>query len=101
MTHRTYKQNRSLHLYCRQLANALNHSGQYMGILTTDLNALDIEWTSSSIRKFMFNRIALAMYQKTSSQLDTKEIQKVYDVLNMNTGEKLGVSLDWPHEEDQ
>jgi hypothetical protein len=45
----------------------------------------------------MFNPIAMVMYEKTSSELSTVEIQEVWKVLIRHTGEKHGVTVDWPN----
>ena len=97
---RTSAQNRSLHLYFTLLAKELNDSGQDMRKVLKE--SVEIPWGVVSIKDQMFKPIALAMFGKSSTtELSTKEISEVYEVLNRHTGEKLGISVIWPHEEDK
>ena len=97
---RTIPQNRSLHLYCTMLADALNESGQDMR--KTLRPEIDIPWGMESIKEQLFKPIALAMFGVSSTtELDTKQISEVYETLNRHTASKLGVSVVWPHEENK
>lgn len=94
MTERTTKQNGSLHQGLRSLGEKFNDAGLDMRkVLKPEV---DIPWTESSVKKFMFNPISIIMYDRTSSQLSTVEIQKVWDVLIRHTGEKHTITVDWP-----
>lgn len=100
MTQRTPQQNKSLHKYFTMLANELNDSGQDMRkTLKPDI---EIPWGTESIKEMMFKPIIKAMFNVDSTtDLDTKQISEAYEVLNRHTASKLGVSVDWPHEEDK
>ena len=92
---RTTKQNNSLQVLCRQYAEALNDGGLEKKVVL-DLLKLDVPWTQDSVRDDLFNPISRAMYDKTSSQLDTKAIQMVYKVLDRDLAESFGITLPWP-----
>jgi hypothetical protein len=95
VTDRTIKQNSSLHKGLRNLADQFNLAGKDMRKVLKP--AVDIPWTSESIKEYMFNPIAGAMFDgRTSSELSTTEIQEVWDVLNRHTGEKHGITVPWP-----
>ena len=95
---RTPLQNKSLHKYFTLLSEALNDSGQDMR--ATLKPEVEIPWSSSSIKELMFKPIALAMFGVSSTtELDTKQINEVYETLNRHTASKLGVSVVWPHQE--
>lgn len=95
---RTLPQNRSLHLYCTMLADALNDSGQDMR--KTLKPEIDIPWTMENIKNLMFKPIIKAMFDVDSTKdLDSKQISEAYEVLNRHTAEKLGISVIWPHQE--
>lgn len=92
---RSLQQNKSLHLGCRNLADKFNDAGLDMKkVLKPEI---DIPWTESSIKEYMFNPISKVMFDgKTSSELDTKEIQAAWAVMIRFTGEKHGVTTVWP-----
>ena len=91
---RTPKQNRSLHKGLTNLADELNVAGLDMKKVLKP--GVDIPRTLDSAKEFLFNPISLVMYERTSSELDTKEIQAVWDVLIRHTGEKFGITIPWP-----
>ena len=93
---RTKKQNNSLHKGLRNLADKLNDAGLDMQKVFA-VKRVSIPWTEDSAREYLFNQISMAMYDgRTSSQLDTKEIQEVWKVLNRHMGENFGITVDWP-----
>ena len=100
MTTRTPLQNKSLHKYFDLLSNALNDSGQDMRMVLKP--EIEIPWTKDSIKELMFKPIAKAMFNVDSTtELDTKQISEVYEVMNRHTQEKLEVGIMWPHEEER
>lgn len=96
---RTKKQNNSLHKGFDDLGNMLNDSGLDMRkVLKAEV---DIPWTKESIKKFMFNPIAVIMFEETSSKLSTKELKEVWEVMIRFVGEKHGVTVPFPAEENK
>ena len=91
---RTTQQNSCLHSYCSQLAESFNDIG--LDMRRTLRHDIDIPWTMETVKEYMFNFISLAMYDKTSSELDTIQMQKVYETLNRHTSDKHGIGLEWP-----
>jgi len=92
---RTLKQNASLHKGLTNLADELNAAGLDMKKVLKP--GVDIPWTLESAKEYLFNPIAGVMFDgRTSSELDTTEIQAVWDVLIRHTGEKHGVTVPWP-----
>ena len=93
--HRTLKQNNSLHKGLTNLADELNAGGLDMRKVLKP--GVEIPWTKDSAKEYLFNPIAAVMFDgRTSSELDTKEIQAVWDVMIRFTGEKHGVTVPWP-----
>ena len=92
---RTNLQNNSLHQGLRSLGDEFNAAGLDMKkVLKPEV---DIPWTEASVKKYMFNPISEVMFDgRTSSELNTIEIQEVWKVLMRHTGEKHGVTVDWP-----
>ena len=95
MKARTRLQNKSLHLGCELLAEKLNDAGLDMREVLDD--SVEIPWTKESVKTYLFNTISKIMYDgKTSSELSTTEMQKVWDVLNRHLGNEHGVVQKWP-----
>lgn len=92
---RTELQNRSLHLYFTQLAEALNDAGYDMK--KTIRQEIDIYWTPYNIKEFLWRPVQNALYgKKSTTQLTTAEIDKVFELVNKTIGERTGVHIDWP-----
>ena len=100
MTTRTPLQNASLHKYFDLLAEALNDAGQDMR--RTLKESVDIPWSKDSVKDHLWRPIQEAMTSKESTtELETHEVSEVYQVLNRHTGEKLGVTVPFPTEEER
>ena len=82
------------------LADELNAAGLEMRkVLKPEV---EIIWTTESVKEYLFRPIMLAMYDIISTtDLDTKQVSKVYEVLNRHTANRFGISLPFPSEEDQ
>ncbi len=92
---RTSQQNRALHLYFTLLATALNDAG--MDMRKTIRRDVDIQWTSYSIKEFLWKPLQKALTgKKSTARIKTKDIDKVYDALNKVIGERTGVSVEFP-----
>lgn len=92
---RTSQQNKALHKYFALLAEALNESG--LDMRKTLKQDVEIPWTMENIKNYLWRPIQKELLKKKSTRdLDTGEITKVYDVLNRMTGEKFGISLLFP-----
>ena len=92
---RTSQQNKSLHVYCTELATELNNAGISMRALIADLH---IDHTKESV-KSIWRAIAKAKYGKDSTtELTTKELQAVYEEMNRMVG-NMGIYMAWPSQE--
>jgi len=95
---RTNKQNNSLHAGLKNLGETLNAGGLDMRKVLKE--SVEIPWTQESVKQFMFNPISIIMHDgRTSSDLNTIEIQKVWDVMIRFCGEKHGITVPWPDHE--
>ncbi len=100
---RTLLQNSSLHKLFSMYAEQLNDAGfDQMALL--EKKVLPTPNTMESI-KGMFRLIQAAMYppkdgeKLSTADLDTKQIQSVYLVLDKFIAENFQISIDWPHYE--
>ena len=92
---RTLTQNRALHQYYTHLAAALNASGYDMR--RTLKQDVEIPWTPELVKEFLWRPLQNALLNKESTtELTTKEIDEVLDVLTRHLGEKLGISVEFP-----
>ena len=92
---RTTQQNKAVWKFYELLANELNDSGNDMRrTLKSDIS---IPWNKDTVHDFLWIPIQKAMYGKTSTtELTTKQIDEVYNVLNRHLGEKVGVHTPFP-----
>jgi len=96
---RTIRQNAALHKYFTMLADELNFAGLEMKkVLKPEV---EIMWTAESIKNYLWRPIQYAMTDKISTtELDTKQVNKIYEVLDRHLGEKFGISVEFPSEEE-
>lgn len=96
---RTPQQQKSIEVYCREIAAAMNDAGYDVQTAIT----LPVALTQEVVKEHIFKVIMRAMYpDKTSTtELSTTECQAVYETMNANLGTKFGVSLPWPSIESQ
>jgi hypothetical protein len=97
---RTIKQNRSLHLFFRLLADELNFSG--LDMRKTLKPSIDIPWTDKNIKEFIWKPIQEAMIlKKSTTEMNTGDMTKIWEVINKNIGEKFGVEVPLIPSEEQ
>lgn len=96
---RTLRQNRALHKMFTMLAQNLNESGYDMK--RTLKPGVDIPWNATTVKEYLWRPIQEAQLQKTSTtELDTREIDQVFETLNRHLGDKLGVHTPFPSIEE-
>ena len=99
---RTPQQRKSLEVYCRLLADALNGAGYDMKLLLEKDPEYELPWNQASVKEHLWRPIMLAMTGKESTtQCDRKEYGQIYDVLTYNLGTKLGITVMWPEKDSQ
>jgi len=90
---RTLLQNRSLYKYFRLLADALTSAGLEQHIPEIDMT---VPWSPEAVKESLWKTIQHAVIDKRSTtQLSTADVGKVYDVLSRNLAER-GVVVEWP-----
>lgn len=96
---RTIRQNKALHLFFQKLADELNFSGLDMKkVLKPEI---DIPWDTVTVKEYLWRPIQEAQLRKKSTtQLTTKEIDKVFETINRHIGEKFGVHIAFPSIQD-
>jgi hypothetical protein len=95
---RTKQQNNALHLYCRNLATALNDAGYDMK--KTIKQEVDIPWSDDLVKKFLWRPIQKAITGKDSTaHIKKEQYNEIYQVLNRHLSDKFGVSVPFPQAE--
>ena len=95
---RTPTQNNALHKFCELLAEALNDAGLDMRVVLKP--EIEIPWDKTSAKKHLWKPIQKALTEKESTtDADTTDYSKVYEVLNRHMGEKHGIHVPWPSKE--
>ena len=94
---RTKQQNNALHLYCRNLAEALNDAG--FDMKKTIKQEVDIPWSKDAVREHLWRPIMTAVTDKTSTtKLTRSEVTEIYDVINRHMAQKHGIVVQFPSE---
>ena len=96
---RTHQQNNALHLYFTHLAEELNNAG--LDMRATLKPEIAIPWTATNIKEFLWRPVQQAQLGKKSTKdLTTSDIDKIYDTLNLHLGEKFGLHVPFPSEQE-
>lgn len=99
MEKRTPQQNRALHLYFKKLGDTLNDAG--LDMKRTLKEGVDIPWTEESVKNHLWRPIQHIITGKDSTaDISTKDIDKIFDVMNRHMGQQFGVHVEFPSEEE-
>lgn len=92
---RTLTQNAALHVLFTLLAEELNSAGLDMKkVLKPEV---DIPWNPKTVKDWLWRPLMKAQLGLTSTtELNTKNIDDVFDTLNRHLGEKFGLQVDFP-----
>jgi hypothetical protein len=92
---RTTQQNKALHLFFTHLAEELNNAG--LDMRKTLKPEVSIPWSSKTVKEYLWRPIQKAQLGKESTKdLETVEIDKVFETLTRHLGEKFGLELEFP-----
>ena len=96
-TPRTSAQNRSLHLYCAELARLLNESGISQSVFYQNI---EVDYSMENIKQ-LFRSIGKRKYGKDSTaKFTTREMSDIYEEVNRHTSNH-GIHVPWPSIEEQ
>ena len=97
---RSGQQCKSIEVYCRSVATALNDAGyDQMAVLEVlQKKGISVPNTQESVKKTLWHLVqrTLLGVEKSSSKLATTEVSRVYEVMNRATAERFGISLPFP-----
>ncbi len=92
---RTLTQNSACHLYFSMLSEGLNNAG--FDIKKTLRKDFEIPWSPELVKSLIWKQVQEAMTDKKSTtQLSTKEVGEVYEVVSRHIAQTTGVSVAFP-----
>jgi hypothetical protein len=98
-TKRTSRQNRALHAFYGLVADELNNGG--LDIRAVIKPSIEIPWNAEMVKEYLWRPIQkLALGKESTTQLDTGEIDKVYEIFNQHIA-KFGVHVPFPSMENK
>jgi len=108
MTQRTDQQNKAIHVFCKELAEALNDAGFEMkAFFEAASSKADIPWTQESVKEILRKSVQKPATisedfpegKKSTTQLDKMEVDRVYSILDRHISSNTGVHVEFPSEE--
>lgn len=98
MDKRTLQQNKALHKFFTNLSQELTEAG--LDMVHTLKPGTDIPWTPEMVKNYLWRPIQEVMTDKESTtELTTKEVNEIYEVLIRHLGEKFNITTEFPSEE--
>lgn len=101
MTTRTEVQNKALHKYLELVAKELENQGQTMRDVLWRGRYLEVPPTKHSIKEMVWKPIQNAtLGKKSTTELTTKEINQVYEVMSMFLARNFGIDIPFPSQNE-
>lgn len=95
---RTLKQNKAMHLYFTLLSEAFNEAGLDLKDVLNEIRC-SIPATPISVKEALWKPLMKLLTGKERTRdMDTTDITKVYEPLNLALGERLGIHVPFPDE---
>jgi hypothetical protein len=92
---RTLKQNSTVHLWFKHIADSLNESGMDMQVVLA--KRAGIKWTETAVKECLFRVLMIAMTNKQSTtELTTKEFTDVTNMLRDFLARDYGLNVEVP-----
>lgn len=96
MSNRTLQQNKALHKFFQMLSDELSASG--LDMVKTLKPGVEIPWTPEMVKEHLWRPIQEVMTDKESTtELTTKQVNEIYEVLIRHMGSKFGITTEFPH----
>lgn len=98
---RTPIQNNSIHKYLELVARELENGGHTMQDVVKVITRVEITPTKENVKEIIWREIQKALFgKKSTTELSTAEVSKVYEVMAMFLAREFGISLPFPSEEN-
>lgn len=97
---RTTTQNKALHAYLCMVAHELQNQGQTMQNVVRKVDMVEITPTTQTVKEIIWRPIQeITLGKKSSTELSTAEINKVYEIMSMFLAKEFEISLPFPSQE--
>jgi hypothetical protein len=97
---RTLTQNSALHKYLEMVAHELQNQGQTMQNVVRKVDMVEITPTTQTVKEIIWRPIQeITLGKKSSTELSTAEINKVYEIMSMFLAKEFEISLPFPSQE--
>jgi hypothetical protein len=93
---RTSAQNRALHAYLTDLANALNESGVDQKMFIDHLKGWEIPITMEFLKMVWKMKQEKMFLTKSTTEMKTDQVTQVYESINKFTSQEFGVAEPFP-----
>ena len=98
---RSLTQNSALHKYCEMVARELENGGHTMQDVVKVITRVEITPTTQNVKEILWREIQKALFgKKSTTELTTAEVSKVYEVMAMFLAREFQISLPFPSEEN-
>ena len=92
---RSLTQNAAMHLYCGQLAEALNSAGLDFRVVIRD--GVEVNWTPELVKDYMWRPVQKAITgHESTTKPQRGQYSEIYEAVNRHVSSKLGVFVAWP-----
>lgn len=100
MAKRTPSQNSALHLWFEHVATDLNAAGYTVQLVLAQ--KVDLDWDKNKVKELLWRPAQKAiLHKKSTTELGKLEdIDKVFEHLNRHLGEKFGLHVPFPSNEE-
>lgn len=97
---RSDQQRKSIEVYCREVAIALNDAGYDLHAIL-EKKQLPVSCTQENIKEVIFKAILKALFPPkiSTTELTTGEVKEVYEHMAKWVNEEFGIYVPWPSEE--
>lgn len=92
---RSDQQRKSIEVYCKLVATSYNDAGLDKQIVLAE--QMSIPWNQKSVKEDQWRQIQLALkYDKSTTQLEPKQVNEIYEIHNRFTQSNFGFGIDFP-----
>lgn len=100
--HRTAKQNNAIHKYLDLVAKALDSEGHTMQDVCKAIRRAEIRPTKEALKEVVWKPLQAIMLGKESTrELETHEVDKVYEAMNRWLGQEFELHIPFPSNETE
>ena len=98
---RSIQQNKAIHKYCDLVAKELNREGHTMQDVIKKITRVEIEPDMKNVKDILWREIQkVVVHKKSTTELETDEVDKVFNTMNNFLGREFGVHVPFPNHEE-